>query len=318
MLLDPDRNDLQEGGAELIDRWRASDRSVLWLRLEGEEPSDEASVLSTFGVHQLAIVDAQRSRHPPKLEVFEDHGFILFKALTGSGGELRDFSTHQFSLFIGTRYLITMSRDPDPAVERVWSGLVEAGGDLPPAAGAIGLRLCRAIVDRYLPMLLGLENRLDEIEDEMLERPSDDLLAELVRYKADLKRLLRILQYHVQVFAQLRSIKLAGLEQLRHESNDVYEQLERHLSLARLHHDLVGDLMDGYLSLSSHRLNKTMMTLTVVTVVFVPLGFLAGIYGMNFEYIPELSFRYGYFGLLSFMALVASGILALFKWRGWI
>ncbi|MDH4350571.1 MAG: hypothetical protein OEW56_05435, partial [Gemmatimonadota bacterium] len=129
---------------------------------------------------------------------------------------------------------------------------------------------------------------------------------------------LRILQYHAQLFTSARSITPAQLAGHDHELTDVQEQLDRLLSLARLYYELTDDLMTGYLSLSAHRLNKIMQTLTIVTVVFVPVTFLAGIYGMNFEHMPELGYRYAYFILLGAMLTVVTGILTLFYHRGWL
>ncbi len=99
---------------------------------------------------------------------------------------------------------------------------------------------------------------------------------------------------------------------------DVQEHLDRMLSLARLYYELTDDLMNGYLSLSAHRLNRIMQTLTIVTVIFVPITFMAGIYGMNFERIPELGFRNGYFILLGTMLTVVVGILTVLLKRGWL
>jgi magnesium transporter len=156
------------------------------------------------------------------------------------------------------------------------------------------------------------------MEEEMIRKPSDELLAELVRQKGDLKRILRILQYHAQIFTSARSNVPQELANHDHELTDVQEQLDRHLSLARLYYELTDDLMAGYLSLSAHRLNQIMQTLTIVTVIFVPITFMAGVYGMNFEFMPELGFRPAYFLLLGAMIAVVAGILLLFRRRGWL
>jgi magnesium transporter len=99
---------------------------------------------------------------------------------------------------------------------------------------------------------------------------------------------------------------------------DVHDKFERLESLTAMYYDLCGDLIEGYISLSSHRLNRTMQILTVVSAIFVPLTFVAGIYGMNFEYIPELSFKYGYFVLWGAMVAMASGLLFVFKRIRWL
>ncbi len=318
VLYDPQSGQARHGGPELIDEWESSAGTTIWAILEDEAAEAETQLLSTrFGVHPLAITDALRERHPPKIEPFDTNTFILLKGLDASSTSI-DFATIQLSLFIGERHLVTRSSGRSLSSEKVRSQL--ASGELPAefTPAGLALRLCRTVADRFLPMLLDVEKRLEEMESEMLERPSDELLAELVRQKGDLKKVLRILQYHAQVFSSARSATPAHLSGHDHELTDVQEQLDRLLSLARLFYELNDDLMNGYLSLSAHRLNQIMQTLTIVTVIFVPITFMAGIYGMNFEFMPELAFRPGYFVLLGAMLVVVVTILLVFRARGWL
>ncbi len=318
VVYDPADQRLREAGAELIDEWEQNPGSQIWVAIDGEQPEAERSLLSgRFGIHSLAIADALRERHPPKIEPFRDNTFILLKGLDADSTSL-EFGTIQLSLFVGERFLVTRSSGRSVSTDAVLAELTS--GEIPPdiSRASLALRLCRTVADRFLPLLLAVEKRLDEMEEEMLDRPSDELLAELVRQKGDLKRILRVLQYHAQLFTSARSNTPAQLMDHDHELTDVQEQLDRMLSLARLYYELTDDLMNGYLSLSAHRLNQIMQTLTIVTVVFVPITFMAGIYGMNFERIPELGFRNGYFILLGTMLTVVMGILAVFFKRGWL
>ena len=318
VLYDPVDERLREGETELIDEWERRSGSQVWVVIDGEQPEAERSLLSgRFGIHPLAIADALRERHPPKIEPFRDNTFILLKGLDAGSTSL-EFGTIQLSLFVGERFLVTRSSGRSVSTDAVLSDL--ASGAIAPdiSRASLALRLCRTVADRFLPLLLAVEKRLDEMEEEMLDRPSDELLAELVRQKGDLKRILRVLQYHVQLFTSARSNTPAQLMDHDHELTDVQEQLDRMLSLARLYYELTDDLMNGYLSLSAHRLNQIMQTLTIVTVVFVPITFMAGLYGMNFENIPELGYRNAYFILLGAMLLVVVGILTVFMKRGWL
>ena len=318
LLHDPAAGTLRDGGVELIDAWAATPSRSIWVVIEDEAADAETAVLrQRFGIHPLAIADALRTRHPPKIEPFKDNTFILLKGLDATSTSL-DFGTIQLSLFLGERFLVTRSSAHSVSTETVRAAMIS--GEIPPDTPppAIALRLCRTVADRFLPLLMSVEKRLEEMEAEMLERPSDDLLGELVRQKGDLKQMLRVLQYHAQVFAAARAQTPAQLVGYDHELTDVQEQLDRHLSLARLYYELTDDLMSGYLSLSAHRLNQIMQTLTIVTVVFVPITFMAGIYGMNFEYMPELGYRPAYFILLGTMLAVVVTILAIFYRRGWL
>jgi len=318
ILYDPADGQLRDGGAELIDAWDVVASSSIWLALDGEDRETEQELLkSRFEIHTLALTDAFRDRHPPKIEDFRSNTFILMKGLDATSSSL-DLATIQLSIFVGERFLVTRSSAHSVSTTKVMSELTS--GALPPdiSRAALALKVCRTVADRFLPVLLAVENRLEEMEDEMLERPSDDLLAELVTQKSALKRLLRTLQYHAQVFDFARINPPQQLAGHDHELVDVQEQLDRLLSLARLHYELTDDLMQGYLSLSAHRLNQIMQTLTIVTVIFVPITFMAGVYGMNFEFIPELGFRNGYFVLLGMMLAVVAAILFFFRRRGWL
>jgi magnesium transporter len=318
ILCDPADGMLRDGGPELIDVWERAPGSTIWMVLEGESQDREQDLLSgRFGIHQLALTDAFRDRHPPKIEDFHANTFILMKGLDAESSSL-SLNTIQLSLFVGERFLVTRSSAHSVSTARVMSELVS--GDLAPdiSRAGLALRLCRLVADRFLPILLVVETRLEEMEAEMLERPSDELLAELVQQKGDLKRLLRILQYHAQIFTFARTSPPQQLAGHDHELIDVQEQLDRLLSLARLYYELTDDLMAGYLSLSAHRLNQIMQTLTIVTVIFVPITFMAGVYGMNFEFMPELGFRGSYFILLAAMLLVVAAILRTFYRRRWL
>ncbi len=314
ILYDPADGRLSDGGVELIDAWERSSDASIWVVLGNEDPDEERELLSTrFGIHPLAITDAFRDRHPPKVEQFEDNTFILMMGLDAVSTSL-DLGTIQLSLFVGERYLVTRTSGHSVSTATVLAELTSGALPKDISRPGLALRLCRTVADRFLPVLLAVETRLEEMEIEMLEHPTDDLLGELLKQKADLKRLLRILQYHAQVFTS-EAEQLAGH---RHELVDVQEQLDRLLSLARLYYELTDDLMSGYLSLSAHRLNQIMQTLTIVTVIFVPITFMAGVYGMNFEFMPELSFRGAYFVLLASMLAVVAGILVFFNRRGWL
>jgi magnesium transporter len=319
MLSEPAEGRLDTGSRELIDRWQADERTLLWLDMDNE-PAAAAAVLlhEEFGLHPLAVQDALRERHPPKLEDFGDYTFLLLRGLSADSRDT-DFSTIQLALFVGRRFLVTRHSAESPSTDRLWREVQENPDRLSAGPAALALRLCRIMVGRYLGILLALEPRLEELEDEILSSPRDELLGELAGYKSRLKKLRRVVAYHQQVFSELRNgaSRLFGAEVV-HELNDVYEHQERAVSLSGLYYELAVDLVESYLSLASHHLNRIMKVLTIVTAIFVPLSFLAGLYGMNFENIPELHARSGYFILLGVMAGIVVLLLALFRKMRWL
>jgi magnesium transporter len=167
--------------------------------------------------------------------------------------------------------------------------------------------------------MLNLEPRLEILETEIMQQPDDSILAELLEYKTELKKFRRVFLYHQQVFGDLKTGNFPAVGTgHEHEIVDVYEHQERVSSLATLYNEMVSDLADGYLSVASHRLNQIMKVLTVVMAIFVPLSFLAGIYGMNFENMPELQSQSGYFILLGLMFTIVVVLLIIFYRKKWL
>jgi len=319
LLYQPATQAATPGGAELLEAWRQNPDARLWLDLSDQEPQAERRLLvDGFGLHPLAVADAQRSRHPPKFEAFDGHAFILLKGL-GPDASSFEFETIQISIFVGERFLVTRHSGPSPSIDRLWQDTLQDPGLIATGPDALALRLSRISVDRYLQRLLTLEPRLEHLEEDIVENPRDEILAELMGYKTTLRKFRRVFAYHVQLFQELLDNRPAQIRPARvHEINDVFEHQERAGSLATLYFETASDLIDGYISLASHRLNNIVKVLTIVTAIFVPLSFLAGVYGMNFEYMPELKSHDAYFVLLSVMGGLAAVLLLVFRRMRWL
>ncbi len=319
MLYRPATREITTGNEDLLAAWRQQPDSILWADFADNDPTIEQHLLvDHFGLHPLAIHDAQRSRHQPKIEAFEDHVFILLKDLAPDQDRF-EYETIQIAMFIGARFLVTRHSGPSHAIDGLWRALRQDGSLFTSGPDSLALRLARISVDRFLNRLLSLEPRLDDLEDEIVTQPRDEILSELMGYKTTLRKFRRALLYHQQVFLELMNAPPPQVRPERvHEIKDVYEHQERANSLSLLYYEVSSDLIDGYISLASHRLNHIMKVLTIITAIFVPLSFLAGIYGMNFEYMPELKSRIGYFVLLGVMSAIATTLLLVFRKRHWL
>ncbi len=320
ILFKPDSGTRESGGSELIENWKQDANSFLWVDLFEHDPMEEARLLKEqFDLDDLAIQDAQRKRHPPKIEAFNDYTFLLFKALHEDASGL-DFQTIQLAIFVGKRFVVTRHSGPSPSIRALRDEIInKKKTDSLKSPDAHALRLIRIMINRYLRLILALEPRLEQIEDEMIENPHDELLAELIKYKTNLKKYRRVFVYHVQLLEELRKDSFPGMEKEQiHLVNDVYEHQERASSLAELYYDTAADLIDGYISVASHRLNNIMKILTIITAIFVPLSFLAGIYGMNFENMPELRSQGGYYILLGIMGSIVVILLYVFRKKSWL
>lgn len=308
---------LLKGDVSLIAQWQA-EGGTLWVDIESEDSNTEQRLLTELQCHPLAIQDAQRANHPPKVEHFTHNSFILYRNMRSLNDDL-DADMQNIAFFVGANYLITVHKNSFSSTSEVeqhsdFVRLMQNPADLM-------CMLLRLSANLQLERIARFEDNLSTIEELMSFHGSDSLLAEVTGYRTRLRRLKRLFDYQEKAFAQLvRDPKALPSHNkgTQHSLQDVYDKFERLLNLVTLYYDLCGDLSDAYLSISSHQLNKTMQVLTVITAIFIPLTFIVGVYGMNFVYMPELQWRYGYFGVLLWMLAIALGLLALFKHKKWL
>ena len=319
ILYNPVSKSISNGGLELLEEWDAQADTWLWVNISGEADESEKKLLSErFNVPHLAIQDAHRERHPPKIEFFSDQIFIILRDLLGED-ENHQQGVSQLSLFLGANFLVTRHLHMVSAVEAVVKAVQSEPARLSGGPAHVVYLISRRVVDNYTPVVLELEERLAELEDLVFERPGDDVIELITRYNRSLKRLRRHLVYQRDVMEQLsRPSGIMPLKLNSHEFNDVFENMERLASLCQLNQELAVDLLNTHFSLVSHRLNQVMRILTITTVIFLPLALLAGIYGMNFQFMPELSWHYGYFGVLGTMVAIVLVLIAVFKRREWL
>lgn len=310
---------LHRGSLELIERWSKQSDSFLWLDFEQEVDDAERELLRRFGCHELAVSDAHRPRHPPKVEHFDDQTFILYRGIASISDGL-DIEHLQLALFVGERFLVTRHNKPAYSVAHFIAAANIA--DLVKNPAQLAVNIMHYSSGRYLEQLLAFEAELSDLEDLLQTRPNDDLLKDIIVYRSRLRRLRRVFDYHQKLSSSLmdadtKEFAMADTE-LVHKVRDLYDRCERLHSLCSMYYEICGDLIEGYLSLSSHQLNNTMRVLTVITAVFVPLGFMAGVYGMNFEVMPELHHPNAYYILLTVMGVTAISLLTVFRKKNWI
>jgi magnesium transporter len=312
-----DQGEHIEGGSELIDRWRSHGSGYIWIDLLGEEPAAEKHFLLSMGCHPLAVEDVQRFRHPPKTETFDDYTLVLYRGITEFNKDLT-IQQMTIALFAGDRCLISCHPRNSMAISYYWENAQTE--NLLVSPGLLASRIMRFSVERYLETILAFEPSLNELEDCMQEKPNDEIMRELIAYQSRLRKLRRIFSYHEKLVTNLlKDIPQRLIDEdgdIEHALQDLFERCERLHGLTTMYYEICGDLINGYLSISSHQLNNTMKVLTVITAIFVPLTFIAGIYGMNFDNMPELHSPNGYFYTLGAMLVIAAGfgLIAYKKW----
>lgn len=287
----------------------------LWIDLsnEFEFSLDKLSNQMGFSINK----NLQLSEKTPSKFLQENTENLLFiKGLDAKSDDI-DFETIRIGFIYTDKVLITFHREQSVSIEKYQSHL-NASGIKPNSPLEIVIGICRIVFDRYLPIITKLESEIDEITDKLNDHSDDNLLNDLTFYRLKLKRLKRYAIYHNESFSQMLNENEDALPpEIERKLILIIGTLERLKSLSQLFYEDCRDLIDGYISISSHRLNNIMKVLTIVTVLFVPLSFLAGIYGMNFENIPELKSQYGYFYLLGIMASIFLGAFIWLKRKKW-
>jgi magnesium transporter len=297
---------------------------VVWLDVDGV--GDEATISrlgELLGLHRLALEDVVSAGQRPKLEPYADRLFLVLRMLF-----LRErLEGEQLSLFLGPGLVVTFQEGrPGDSLEPVRKRLREGAGALRSlGADFLAYALVDAVIDGYFPVLEEYGERLETLEDDILDRPGADLVGRLHAIKRDLLTLRRAVWPLREVLAALERDPgpLVGPE-TRVYLRDCYDHAIRVIDLVETYRELCADLMDVYLSSVSNRLNDVMRVLTVFSAIFIPLTFIAGVYGMNFHpdaspwNMPELDWRWGYPFALGLMLAVAVGLLAFFARKGWL
>jgi len=319
MLIKSDKS-CKYGDQALIDVWQQNPTDKLWIDFNCHDRDEEARYLTKLGCHPLAISDVHRDRHPPKIEEFDNFIFMLYRGIYETGTDLV-FDHLQIGLFVGENILITTHDRESISINKLFSE--EGQKYLFKSSLTLGLRIFHYSCGIYLQQLFDFEEKLEALEDKFQEGGDDKMMQEIILYQSRLTKLKRTFNYHRNIGNELKILVFDEESSIVHISDqhtvtDVHERIERLLSLSQMHYDICSDLINGYLSVASHQLNATMRVLTVITAIFIPLGFLAGLYGMNFDYIPELKVAHGYFYLLGFMALIVVTLIVFFKKKRWL
>lgn len=291
--------------------------AITWIHAYGHASPDLLSKLGeTFGLHPLALEDVLNTGQRPKLENYEHQLFAIMSLPAWHGPKL---TITQVSLFFGRNYVISFyngDHDPFEPVRKRLRGsgvrIRERGADY------LFYALLDIIIDQGFPVLETLGEWIEDLEDELLGKPSRETLAHIHELKRDLLLLRRMLWPQREMVNQLlREDQSLVQESTRPYLRDCYDHMVQIMDLFETYRDMTAGMMDIYLSSVSNRLNEVMRVLTVIATIFIPPTFLVGVYGMNFSGMPELHWRYGY--PLAWLIILAmmGGMLMYFKRKEW-
>lgn len=317
-----DSNHIEEGFTyEQLPDLLKDETNVIWVDLH--EPSvdhDDKALSEIFHFHPLTIEDSRSDRHHPKVEEYPGYLFFIIHGVRPDEDTDR-FNTVELDGYLGRNYVVTYHHEGFPSIEHVKQRL--RANPLACQRGAAFLlhQIIDIVVDDYAPILEDFDERISELEDRIfaLRQPDSSLLAELQTLKRSILRLRRVSSKQLNVVYRMShgDFALIGGAVLPFY-RDVYDHLVRVSDLAENYRDMLSSAFDAYHSVVSTRLNEVMKVLTIISAIGVPCTIIVGIYGMNFDYLPELHWKYGYYFVWGMMLFVVALMLFFFWRRGWI
>jgi magnesium transporter len=294
--------------------------TTTWIDISGIHNLDLIEKTGAhFGIHPLTLEDVVNTGHRPKIEAFDNYLFIVLKMLQYDP-DREQITSEQISLLLGPHWLISFQEVPgdifDPVRERIRKGRLRIRNT---GCDYLAYALMDAIVDHYFHILEKIGNRIEQVEEEVTENPEVDILQIIHALKSE------VIYLRKQVWP-LREIvnhmSKEGSDLIKENTHlflgDVYDHVVQVIDTIESYRDLLGGMLDLYLSMQSNRMNEVMKVLTIIATIFIPITFVAGIYGMNFKNMPELEWGWGYGMAWLIMVVVAVCMLFFFRKKKWL
>ena len=292
-----------------------ADPEIAWYWVDFNEPTHEEGMLlqDHFRFHPLAIEDCFHFTQRPKIDHYTDYQFYVLHALNQL-----ELTSEEVDLFVGANFIVSFHMAPLREIESVWEQV--PGHHRAHKIGPlfVAYLIMDKLVDQYFPSIYQIEEHLDTIEDNTRGLSVKRLMNQVFNIRSDLLQLRRtIFPMRDLLYRVLHAEHMPRIAETRVYFTDVYDHLLKLSEMIESNREMTADLRDSYLSVNSNRMNSIMMVLTVITTIFMPLTLLAGIYGMNFENMPELRWHYGYYAVLVMMGSVAAFMFWWFRRKGW-
>ncbi|MGG0413684.1 magnesium/cobalt transporter CorA [Peribacillus simplex] len=291
---------------------RLTDSNIKWYWVDFDAPTEEETLLlkTHFNFHPLAIEDCLHSLQRPKLDYYDGYDFFVLHTLNQSS-----LAPEEVDIFVGHNFIVTFHLLPSNEIGLVRQRVMDDKQSISKGLMYIFYLIMDKIVDGYFPSMYQIEDELNEIE---LKKGNRDLIGNVYEIRSQLLKLRRtIFPMRELMYRILNSERVLVPKEERVYFMDISDHLLRLSEMIESNREMTADIRDNYISINANRTNNIMKTLTVMTSIFIPLTFIASIYGMNFEYMPELTWHGGYFGVLGVMAIVGFGMLFWLGRMGW-
>ena len=303
----------------------ADQRNVIWVDLRGESETDlpmiQHLLLDVFKFHHLTVEDCIEERNQPKIEAFPDYFYFIVHGVKPDETSPTNFVTKELDGYLGHNYVVTYHTERFRSIRDVKTLLRSTPFACQRGAAYLLHQILDQVVDYYMPLVDDFDNVIDGLEERVLRMHKRDnrVLEDIMDVRRSVARLKRISTRQLEVLYRMSHGEFPQIpENVIPFFRDVHDHLLRISDLSENYRDLIGGLFEIHFSAVATKTNEVMKTLAVVSAIILPLTLLAGIYGMNFDYMPELRSPIGYFATLAAMALITVVLLFYFWKRGWI
>ncbi len=275
---------------------------------------------ATFGIHPLTLEDIVNTAHRPKVEEFDTYLYLVMKMLHYDETKERIIS-EQISLILGSRFLVSFQEAPGDVFDSVRERIRKGKGRIRNSGcDYLTYALIDAVVDNYYLILEQLGEQIENLEGELLgELPGKQTLQAIHHLRREALHLRKQIWPLREMVGLLSRGEFERIQPSTHVFLvDVYDHVIQVLDTVEIYRDMLGGLLELYMSTVSNRMNEVMKVLTIIATIFIPMTFVAGIYGMNFDHMPELHWRWGYAAIWAIVAAIAIAMLVFFKRKKWI
>jgi len=321
-LIDYDADRIEERTLEGVDEcFPFVDRPpVTWVNIDGlHDTSVAEAVADRFNVHRLALEDVLSPNQRPKVENYDDHYLVILKMLSFEA-QTASIVAEQVSFIVGPRYLFSFQEVYGDSFEPVRERLRHGKGRIRSrGTDYLAYALIDAVVDNYFRILESMGDTIEDLEAAALGEPDISTLHRIHHLRREMLVVRRAVWPLREVLGQMYRGEIDLIsEETQLFLRDVHDHAVQVIDTTETLREVLTGAMDLYLSGVSNRMNEVMKVLTIIATIFIPLSFFAGLYGMNFKYMPELGLRWAYPALLGFMGTVLVGMLWAFRRKGWL
>ncbi|KEF42295.1 MAG: magnesium transporter [Cyanobium sp. CACIAM 14] len=299
---------------------RVAKGGITWMNVNGVHDVSLIERLGEcFDLHPMTMEDIVNTTQRPKVEEFPDYIFMVLKMIAFNE-ESQSIGIEHVSVILGKNFVISFLEDDGDVFDLVRERIRSAGGRIRwMKADYLAYSLMDAVVDHYFLAVERMGDIIEEVDDRLLEDPRPGDIGEIHGLKRGILSLRKaVWPIREEVGQIVKSESPLLTPESRVFWRDLYDHCIQIIDLVETHRDILGGMHDTYLSILSHRMNEVMKVLTIISTIFIPLTFIAGVYGMNFKEMPELQWRGGYYSVWAVMILIATGLFLYFRRKNWL